>query len=189
MSNMRYVGAGPSTPDSIVTKKYVDEKLATDTILGIIKLPGYSNIATDDPFYTYGLVGGTANAPHTMYVSYLVKAFSEWGVQIFNSPADGEWEIIRDAFDADVTATLGKADNSVQKSGNETVGGTKTFSANPIVPAPTQPTHATTKTYVDTRIDTRVQNYSGQANLLWTGTQSAYDALPIKDAATVYIIT
>jgi hypothetical protein len=44
-----------------------------------------------------------------------------------------------------------KADDSsvVHTSGNETITGTKTFSASPIVPTPTSNTHAATKAYVD----------------------------------------
>ncbi|QLF83409.1 hypothetical protein SEA_NICEHOUSE_196 [Rhodococcus phage NiceHouse] len=193
MVNLRYVGSDPSVPDSIARKKDIVVADATDTVKGVMKLPGYDITidpgSPEEPFYTYGLVGGTADAPHVMYVTYLVKAFSEWGSQLFNEVSTATWEVKREALDASTDATLALADNSVQKTGNETVAGTKTFSSNPIVPTPTQPTHASTKTYVDGRIDSRVQNTPGQALILWTGTQAAYDALPIKDAATVYIIT
>lgn len=45
-----------------------------------------------------------------------------------------------------------KADDAavVHNTGSESIGGTKTFVAPPVVPAPTLSTHATTKTYVDT---------------------------------------
>ena len=45
-----------------------------------------------------------------------------------------------------------KADDAatLHNSGNELVGGTKTFSASPVVPAPTLGSHAANKTYVDT---------------------------------------
>jgi hypothetical protein len=45
-----------------------------------------------------------------------------------------------------------KADDAavVHMTGVETVGGTKTFSSNPVVPTPTSSTHAVTKNYVDT---------------------------------------
>jgi hypothetical protein len=47
-----------------------------------------------------------------------------------------------------------KADTTsvVHNSGDETVAGTKTFSAAPIVPTPTQGTHAANKTYVDSQV-------------------------------------
>jgi hypothetical protein len=47
-----------------------------------------------------------------------------------------------------------KADDAsvVHTSGSETIAGTKTFNASPIVPVPTLGGHATTKTYVDTTV-------------------------------------
>lgn len=193
MVNLRYVGSDPSVPDSIARKKDITTPDATDTVKGIMKLPGFDITidpgSPEEPFYPYGLVGGTADAPHVMYVTYLVKAFSEWGSQLFNEYATAQWEVKREALDASTEASLALADNSVQLTGTQVIGGSKNFSLNPIVPGPTLGGHATTKTYVDNRVDSRVQNTPGQTLILWTGTQAAYDALPIKDAATVYIIT
>lgn len=42
-------------------------------------------------------------------------------------------------------------------------------------PMPTAPTQAAHKSYVDSRI--------------WTGTQSAYDAIPSKDPTVLYVVT
>lgn len=196
MGNLRYVGPDPTAPDSVAKKKDIVVADATDTIKGVIKLPGYSNIATDDPFYTYGLIGGTADAPHTMYVSYLVKAFSEWGNQLFNSPADGEWEIKREGVEAPFEATLAKADNSVQKTGNETVAGIKTFSSSPTAPMPTASNQVAIKLYADSKyadaqtyVDNRaVMNPPGRHLTLWIGNQAEYTALGSWDIETVYVI-
>lgn len=74
---------------------------------------------------------------------------------------DGTWgqvlnEFLDVAHDADGTlrasgTIAGKADDSVvvHNTGAESVAGTKTFNASPIVPSPTSPSHATTKAYVD----------------------------------------
>ncbi|MGZ6004801.1 MAG: hypothetical protein ACXWLH_01480, partial [Candidatus Saccharimonadales bacterium] len=73
---------------------------------------------------------------------------------------DGTWgDILNDflkvAHNTDGTlkssVIAGKADDTavVHKTGDETVGGTKTFSASPVVPTPTDPTHAATKAYAD----------------------------------------
>ncbi len=52
--------------------------------------------------------------------------------------------------DTGVVAAKADDNNVVHKSGDETVGGVKTFSASPIVPTPTTGTQAASKTYVDT---------------------------------------
>lgn len=74
---------------------------------------------------------------------------------------DGSWGIVLNDFlsvehNSDGTLNTSgslsaKADDTavVHDTGNETIAGIKTFSASPIVPTPTDPTHATTKAYVD----------------------------------------
>jgi hypothetical protein len=55
-----------------------------------------------------------------------------------------------------------KADNAttVHTSGAETIAGTKTFLAPPVVPTPTSSTHATTKAYVDSAVLTKATDTS-----------------------------
>lgn len=60
-------------------------------------------------------------------------------LRVHNGTKEGGYEIPR-------------SNEVVHLSGNETIEGTKTFSANPIVPTPTSDTHAVTKKYVDDRI-------------------------------------
>ncbi|HSE60678.1 MAG TPA: right-handed parallel beta-helix repeat-containing protein [Candidatus Saccharimonadales bacterium] len=81
---------------------------------------------------------------------------------------DGVWgdilnEFLRVEHNSDGTLKAGgslstKADDSavVHSSGAETITGTKTFAASPVVPVPTLANHATTKTYVDDLAQPRV---------------------------------
>lgn len=70
---------------------------------------------------------------------------------------DGTWgnilnEFLSVAHNTDGTLKNGAAANDtsvVHTSGNEAVGGTKTFSASPVVPTPTLGSQAANKTYVD----------------------------------------
>lgn len=74
---------------------------------------------------------------------------------------DGTWgQILNDFLDVSLNpdgtlriapTVAAKADNSavVHNTGAESVAGTKTFNASPIVPTPVSPSHATTKAYVD----------------------------------------
>jgi hypothetical protein len=57
-----------------------------------------------------------------------------------------------DATDYATAAQGAKADTAVQNTGNETIGGIKTFTSSPIVPAPTTDLQAATKKYVDDAI-------------------------------------
>lgn len=57
-----------------------------------------------------------------------------------------------DATDYATAAQGAKADSAVQNTGNETIGGIKTFTSSPIVPAPTTDLQAATKKYVDDSI-------------------------------------
>lgn len=53
------------------------------------------------------------------------------------------------ALTAALATAAGLDANAVHKTGNETIAGTKTFSASPVVPDPSANTHAATKYYVD----------------------------------------
>jgi hypothetical protein len=72
-------------------------------------------------------------------------------------------------------------DNSVvHLAGNETIAGTKTFSASPVVPAPTSSTHAVPKAYVDaetTRASTAEGDIAGDLSAEVTRAQGAESAL------------
>ncbi|MGF7229616.1 MAG: DUF4082 domain-containing protein [Candidatus Saccharibacteria bacterium] len=70
---------------------------------------------------------------------------------------DGTWGSVLNDFlgvemNSDGTLKIrsdGTLTNVVHTTGNETIGGTKTFSASPVVPTPTLGSQATNKTYVD----------------------------------------
>lgn len=53
------------------------------------------------------------------------------------------------ALETALATAAGLDANAVHKAGNETIAGTKTFSASPVVPDPSANTHAATKYYVD----------------------------------------
>ncbi|HEY5695517.1 MAG TPA: hypothetical protein VIQ80_01650 [Candidatus Saccharimonadales bacterium] len=71
----------------------------------------------------------------------------------------------------------------VHTSGNETVGGVKTFSSSPVVPTPTLGTQVANKTYIDSLPHTLLlPTYSKQGNLsVLTGTMK----LPISGTHTI----
>jgi hypothetical protein len=79
----------------------------------------------------------------------------------------GQAATVKAAFDYDVnvvktfinetlTAEIDVLDAAnVKKTGNQTIAGVKTFSSSPVVPAPTNSTDATNKTYIDTNFTTK----------------------------------
>lgn len=87
--------------------------------------------------------------------------------------------------DSAITDAGAAADaNVVHNTGNETVAGTKTFSASPVVPTPTLGSQAANKTYVDTELDNftvtksdvglgNVPNVDATLRANHTGTQTA----------------
>jgi len=67
---------------------------------------------------------------------------------------DSVWGTILNDFlsvehNADGTLIIRSDGTTVHTSGNESIGGTKTFTSSPIVPTPTAPNQAVTKAYVD----------------------------------------
>ena len=70
-----------------------------------------------------------------------------------------------------VNDSLDKADNSVQKTGNETIGGIKTFSSFPLTPnsAPTTDYQVVNKKYVDDNMSTIYNLDGGYANSSFGG--------------------
>ena len=74
-----------------------------------------------------------------------------------------------------------KADDTavVHNTGAETIAGTKTFSAPPVVPTPTNSTHATTKQYVDDAIAAVVGVGTFRHSQTWT--VGGYVNVPIGD--------
>jgi hypothetical protein len=69
----------------------------------------------------------------------------------------------------------------VTKSTNQTISGNKTFSGTIAVPSPTENTHATTKLYVDTAINTAINSYS------FTLSGDTGTGQPIQSGDTLFI--
>lgn len=78
------------------------------------------------------------------------------------------------------------ADSAVVKlTGNQTVGGVKTFTSAPVVPDASFPQAKVSG--LSTALSGKVG--SSTVSTIWTGSQAAYDAITTKDSATLYIVT
>ena len=122
----------------------------------------------------------------TYYKGSLVKKVTTTGFQIYNSLTDNNtgnllsdtsnWKLVMDsdnlyAFDSAV----------VHKTGNETVGGVKTFSSSPIVPNGSGPTDAVNKGQLDTKANTTdVVTLTGEQTI--TGFKTFESNIFLKDA-------
>lgn len=92
-----------------------------------------------------------------------------------------------------------KADDNtvVHDAGAEVIGGTKTFSSSPVVPAPTLGSHATTKTYVDSTVSAGTPDASSTTkgivrlagDLSGTATAPTVPGLASKQATSVELTT
>ena len=193
--NAKYTKPGTGIPESDLTSE-VQTKLnsvpeASTTVTGGVKLGplGFGEPPPSgdplEPFYPYAVLGGTAAQPNIYYVAILVKVFSEWTQDgsLTDSP------IHRSALSAALEATLLKADDAVTKAGTQTITGDKTFQGVVNVPTATAGPHAINKNSMDAALSGKVNNASGQSLTLWTGTQSAYDAIGTKDNNTIYVVT
>jgi hypothetical protein len=80
-----------------------------------------------------------------------------------------------------------KADNStvVHNTGAETIGGTKTFSASPVVPTPTNNDHAATKLYVDSATRTLTFSLSAFSKQGALAVAAGTQRLPIDGTYTI----
>lgn len=202
----KYTKPGGGIPETDLTTEVQTKLNATPTVSdadattkGIMLLPGFGFAGPPDPadpfkpFYQYSLLGGTADNPNIYYVAVLVKAFNEWvtgNFQIDESvPGVTSWYVKYDGLDAAIKASLALADNSVQKTGDQTIQGAKTFQGTVNVPTATAGPHAVNKNTMDAALTGKVKNASGQSLTLWTGTQAAYNAIATKDNNTIYVVT
>lgn len=86
----------------------------------------------------------------------------------------------------DALAAKANANATVNLSGNQTVAGVKTFSSNPVV---------NDNAFGMTKINGLATALAGKLNGLngltgvWAGSQTAYDAIPTKDATVLYFTT
>lgn len=66
---------------------------------------------------------------------------------------------------AEIDEAITAAKTAVQNSGDEDIGGVKTFAQSPVIPNPTSDTQATNKKYVDDMGDTKVDEVGGKSLL------------------------
>lgn len=131
--------------------------------------------------------------------SLAVPGVSSGGGESFDPASDqnisGNWKFtqplkISEATVATEAVTLGYVNERFQQTvdiiSTQTIGGTKTFSASPVVPIPTSQGMAANKQYVDTSVVTGI----GQLAIRFSSlTKAEYDALETKSNSTIYFLT
>ncbi|HEX6462580.1 MAG TPA: GDSL-type esterase/lipase family protein [Candidatus Saccharimonadales bacterium] len=124
----------------------------------VVHLSGAETIAGAKTFSTSPVVPAPTTATHAATKDYVDTAITGATAPDATTTTKGIVQLAGDLAGTATSPTVpglsGKANDSsvVHLSGTETITGTKTFSASPIVPTPTNGTHATTKAYVDSAI-------------------------------------
>lgn len=133
--------------------------------------------------------------------SLAVPGVSSGGGESFDPASDynisGKWKFtqplkIAEATVATEAVTLGYVNARFQQTvdiiSTQTIGGTKTFSASPVVPIPTMQNQAANKNYVDANIiqvKSRLENTMGYVEM----TEAEYNALSEKANNCIYYLT
>lgn len=133
--------------------------------------------------------------------SLAVPGASSGGGSSFDPASDynisGKWKFtqplkIAEATVATEAVTLGYVDARFQQTvdiiSTQTIGGTKTFSASPVVPNPTAQNQAANKNYVDANI-TQVKSMLEQTMRYVEMTEAEYKALSEKANNCIYYLT
>lgn len=133
--------------------------------------------------------------------SIAVPGASSGGGSSFDPASDynisGKWKFtqplkIAEATVATEAVTLGYVNARFQQTvdiiSTQTIGGTKTFSASPVVPIPTAQNQAANKNYVDTNI-TQVKSMLEQTMRYVEMTEAEYKALSEKANNCIYYLT
>lgn len=108
---------------------------------------------------------------------------SRSGLGAVNNTADLDKPISTDTQNA--LNLKANASATVNLTGTQTIAGTKTFSSAPVVPD---------GSFTQAKISGLVTGLAGKVGsttitTIWTGSQSAYDAIGSKDSATLYLVT
>lgn len=133
--------------------------------------------------------------------SLAVPGASSGGGSSFDPASDynisGKWKFtqplkIAEATVATEAVTLGYVNERFQQTvdiiSTQTIGGTKTFSASPVVPIPTAQNQAANKNYVDAKIiqvESRLETTMGYVEM----TEAEYNALSEKANNCIYYLT
>lgn len=133
--------------------------------------------------------------------SLAVPGASSGGGSSFDPASDynisGKWKFtqplkIAEATVATEAVTLGYVNARFQQTvdiiSTQTIGGTKTFSASPVVPIPTAQNQAANKNYVDANIS-QVKSMLEQTMRYVEMTKAEYNALETKSNSTIYFLT
>lgn len=133
--------------------------------------------------------------------SLAVPGASSGGGSSFDPASDynisGKWKFtqplkIAEATVATEAVTLGYVNARFQQTvdiiSTQTIGGTKTFSASPVVPIPTAQNQAANKNYVDANI-TQVKNLLETTMRYVEKTEAEYNALSEKANNCIYYLT
>lgn len=133
--------------------------------------------------------------------SLAVPGASSGGGSSFDPASDynisGKWKFtqplkIAEATVATEAVTLGYVNARFQQTvdiiSTQTIGGTKTFSASPVVPIPTMQNQAANKNYVDASIS-KVKSLLEQTMGYVEMTEAAYNALSEKANNCIYYLT
>ena len=155
------IGA-PISSSHAVTKGYVDSvsgaiplgRTSGDTGTGYLLYAGTTRTAGR-------LYGGTTAPSGTTRLNYdgylYATRLYDGGTRVAISTRNiGTGDGLSGGGDLTANRTLTVDSTVVRTSGDQTIGGTKTFSSPVVVAAPTGPTHATTKEYVDSAIITGI---------------------------------
>lgn len=142
----------PVNANQLTPKGYVDDNF--------VGLAGDEDVAGEKTFTDAITIGQTFSAVVNLAAGGLVAGNGNYvGVGDFGILVDSGVAIASAGAWGSITGTLGDQtdlqsalDGKVGTTGNETVAGIKTFSASPIVPAPTTDLQAATKKYVDDNV-------------------------------------
>ncbi|MDD4406218.1 MAG: hypothetical protein PHO36_15830 [Parabacteroides sp.] len=160
----RFTGAvivpTPSTEFNPATKGYVDSTvssgvtsgavIAGSTSVGYLKYNGTTALAG-------ALDGGTTSPSGTNRLNYggylYATQLYDGGTRVaISSRSITAGDGITGGGDLTANRSIAVNSTVIRTTGNQTLGGVKTFSSSPVVPTPTDGTYATNKSYVDTAI-------------------------------------
>ncbi|MDD3035211.1 MAG: hypothetical protein PHT25_11530, partial [Bacteroidales bacterium] len=168
----RFTGAvivpTPSASNNAATKGYVDSTvssgvtsgavIAGSTSVGYLKYNGTTALAG-------ALDGGTTSPSGTNRLNYggylYATQLYDGGTRVaISSRSITAGDGITGGGDLTANRSIAVNSTVIRTTGNQTLGGIKTFSSSPVVITPTDGTHATNKSYVDTAISSAASKWT-----------------------------
>jgi hypothetical protein len=186
------VVATPTGPTHATTKEYVDSvsgaiplgRTSGDTGTGYLLYAGTTRTAGR-------LYGGTTAPSGTTRLNYdgylYATRLYDGGTRVAISTRNiGTGDGLSGGGDLTANRTLTVDSTVIRTSGDQTIGGTKTFSSPVVVAAPTGPTHAATKGYVDSTIGEAIAGTT-QGTVTSVGTGDGLTGGPITSSGTISV--